>query len=1840
MSGDRNHDEACELVYVTDGTMINWLREGRLSRIGTVIVDEAHERSTNIDFILGFLKKELHRYPHLRVIVTSATFDVKFYQEFFGGEDVAEVHEVPATKSFGYGFPLFPHLDAVRPGEESLLGSGVNADGSEQQAPVWREGDLPLFDGGDVVPVDLDDRFNEEFIARHWRPEEGDDGPLRGPELTEEDVLNPDDLQEPPEDLWATTRALIPLRHTFDGDPIPLDNWREQMPGLLVKQVVRLARGLDEAGIHGDILGFLPTRRTIEEACREISRELGAPYGLADPDRRGNKPKDENVFPLTASLPADRQREALRKRKKGEARKIVISTNLAETSLTVEGVRFVVDSGLIAQSEWNPKLAKGEIPTKPHSRAGIKQRWGRVGRKAPGWVFPLYTKGQYAGLVQDTPPGSTRDNLEDFVMTATMGGIDNVVDFEWPAAFDPTTTDLDDAGRQSLRTFKAELERADGALKAGGAVNAAGHPTPLGKELQRVRGMNSAASALAVLYADRLACVPEVVTILSLLDDTRLIGPRGLLHSEYAWPNEWRVEAAERHLGLASLCADEAELVLLISAAWERADETTPPWETSTKRRAWCRQWWVNNDVLLEAARVRMEVLGSLSPAMKEDVKRFCDPALLPRARGAITRALVDQVYECSDDLAFLPRRQAARADAAEDPGHAQPIHPPEEDEHGLEDHGLVETYAREDDSERIVPSRPGAYVALRRRDATWSGTEEDRRDNRISNLMMAAPWALDSRNGGGPATGAADAMRLVVEASNHARPNPDAAMPLHLIESWPVGQRMRLESKRTDLGATLERVLDGPIPGFSRPQTEEEIEAEETRKETSSRKRHSKAPRGSKRRSNKKAVDGDDEDRFAGTTDDNSGELSLLRDNPETDEETSEREAFAQSDEEIDRLMTCGRCSQCRSGRERHCSSPIAEPIGEEQDRLGAWLTQARKGIDVSSPLVEGLHDGRSDGWYEVVGYDLRDDGGYAVQVRPDWRPEGFEGDPGHHLKVEPGQPVEVKACGWVQDFRDDYRVFERVDQPGRFLLREAPPSRRKQADWGIAALSLDRGNDTFLEGLLEGSKLTGTVIPAATEGYYTITFLELLHQHLNHGYRDHVVVGDRRRPLHRAVLDSDPNSNGWATAKALVVDETRGIFHRFGINAGADSGDEGESSNGSETEALAEAAFPFATGDPLLLNLNAETFSLEVGGLPIAELKEIEFGSVGRLRLELPDGDTEDDAPDLARVGSRMLFGWRSSGPIMRGTARRLAALNNESAEWQNEVWMFWARCHHLSVDRRNPYQPGTLHDIQQVPATLRLVEGSTTREQDRELLKAFSRVAPEGTIVEGVVNSTTDFGAFVDLVNGLEGLVHISELSWLPLESVADVVAPGERVRAVVVSLEPDKGNVALSLKRLLPDPFQVFTENHDMGDVLSGRVSELADFGAFVYLGEGLEGLAHVSELTYDRHVAHPSEIVSVGETVDVRVIKLDPAKREVGLSIKQVRPDPFDVFAKRHEVGAVVPGRVSDLIDAGGFQGAEIDLGDGVTGSVHISELAHRHVSNPSEVVSVGDNVRVKITQIDPAKRRIRLSIKQTQPHPFDVFAKRHEVGAVVPGRVSDLIDAGGFQGAEIDLGDGVTGSVHISELAHRHVSNPSEVVSVGDNVRVKITQIDPAKRRIRLSIKQTQPHPFDVFAKRHEVGAVVPGRVSDLIDAGGFQGAEIDLGDGVTGSVHISELAHRHVSNPSEVVSVGDNVRVKITQIDPAKRRIRLSIKQTQPHPFDVRAGTSSAAMTRPPRRAAPSAPRTARAEGSTIEEATRLAAKKLGLPPNRVKVTVVQEPRTGLLGLGKRRAVVSVTPK
>lgn len=1383
VSGDRNHDEACQLVYVTDGTMINWLREGRLSRIGTVIVDEAHERSTNIDFILGYLKRELDRYPHLRVIVTSATFNTKFYQEYFGGEAAANVMDVPAAKTFGYGMPMFPNLDVPEAGEDDVLAR-------------WDDEALPLTSAH---------RGDQAFIERHW-PEQF------APALGRDDVVKAAD-EGYVEDVWKTTRSLLDLR--YDGS-IPIDRWREQMPEELAKFVVRLAKGLDDAGIYGDILGFLPTTRTIEPACEQIELALGQRY-------RGH------VFPLISTLPKDRQIKALAKRRMGDRRKIVISTNLAETSLTVEGVRFVVDSGLIAQSEWDPVLAKGGIPTKSHSRAGIKQRWGRVGRKAPGWVFPLYTKGQFLSLAEDTPPGSTRENLEALVMTAKLGGIDDVVDFPWPAAFAPETVTLDETAQQARSTFRRELRRADAALQESGAVDQEGHPTPFGKELARFQGLGSAASALAILYADKLACVPEVVAILSLLEDTRLIGERGLLLDDRNWPDEWRLEAAERHRGLATLCEDDAHLVILLFAAWERADPDVVPWEPSRLRRDWARRWWVNDDVLLEAAAKRRDVLAALSPAMKEEVRRFIEPALLDRARGVITRAFGPHVYRRLDDSSYVSVTVAPSAALDQDQVDVDPLEHTDTRNHANAPDEVVA--GLEDDA--VVRQGTDAVVALRRREA--------KDDNRISNLVAVQPWAIPASGDGAErvATGDREAMRLVVEAARHAGPDLSKEVALHMMDAWPVGQRILL---RAPGNGRIGEVL-GTIAPFARPRNESELDAEERRR--------IKRPRRGRTGFRRADIDDDEPD---GNRADSDYDLNPHRGRRGyRDEAEIAASEFQRADVEIERGQPCGFCDACAAGREQDCENPIGRPDRDtDEDSLREWLDRARAGVDVSNPNVS--IDGeptQGEAWYEVVGYTIDEDWP-GVELRRDWRPDGFTGTPAEHVGVEAGQAIEVIVGAMTRHHGGELRIFDRVDQQGRFVVREASTSDgKRQEQRSEIAVSLHRGARGLLAELVEGAQLTATVVPARVEGCYSITLLELLHQHLKkaaggHGVEYHELdTASRnasRATLYQAVVESTVNEHGYVTFVLLIQDPGRGIRHRFDLRVeqderwnlddDAEENDAAATPEGGTQAATGLLAEPLEVGAPVLLNLDRDHAHLPVGGLDLNVLEEIVGESSRELRLfgdnaeqrsssdrgrrsqrddrgEVADKRFHADVDDDEQVGSdeddELAEPRRrapadaelvslSEEPLSRSAARKLCELDT-SAEWQNEVWAFWARSHHRRISRRNPGVPGSSTEVIDVVASVRILDTSPLEEKRRKVT-AFAERHPVGTDVPATVDQIKDGGVFVRLDGGVEGWIPVAELSWDFTDHASEDVRLGEEVDAEVTRIDLDQPWIELS------------------------------------------------------------------------------------------------------------------------------------------------------------------------------------------------------------------------------------------------------------------------------------------------------------------------------------------------------------------------------------------------------------------------------------------------------------
>jgi ribosomal protein S1/HrpA-like RNA helicase len=1811
VSGDRNHDEACELIYVTDGTMINWLREGRLSRIGTVIVDEAHERSTNIDFIMGYLKRELPRYPHLRVIVTSATFNTDFYLEYFGGPENAHVMDVPPEKTFGYGLPLFANLDAPEEGEGNVL-------------ERWDDKALPL--------TSESPRDEESFVRTHWKSQYAE--PLRFPDDVTDRL---DDGYS--EDVWATTRLVSGLRYK---GKIPTDQWQERMPAEMAKFVIQLARGLDDAKIFGDILGFLPTRRTIEPVCEEIEKALGRTY------------KDQ-VFPLISSLPKDRQAKALAKRKKGDPRKIVISTNLAETSLTVEGVRFVVDSGIIAQSEWDPELAKGSIPTKPHSQSGIRQRWGRVGRKAPGWVFPLYSKGQFLDLAEDTPPGSTRDNLEALVMTAKMGGIDDVLSFDWPAAFQPMTVELDEEATEARKVFVKELERADRALRAGGAVDSDGHPTSFGKELTRFQGLGSTASALAVMFADRLACVPEVATVIGLLEDTRLIGQRGLLLDDFDWPDDWRLEAAERHRGLSSLCDDEAELVLLVAAAWEWADPNVAPWDDSPKRQDWARMWWVNHAVLLEVAKKRHDVLAALSPAMKEEVRRFVEPALINRTRGVLTRAMATNIFVKAGDGQYQPTSKPQTPMVVERPAP----------EAGNVENSLGAPHAASPTVSSTVPRvftveedslpTPSAehVVALRRR--------ESKLDNRISSLVIAQEWAMTQPDEKQPSS-VVDAMRMVIAASKYAPAQAEKTEALRYIDSWPVGQRVRLELETVD-EVTTARTTEAPIPPFPRPKTREE-RGEDPRRGRRARTR------------NRLALD---EEALAGSADDLRTEIRLTPRRGYDDERTQQTELL-EADRETGTLQACGQCFPCRADRPEDCErqSRATEP-GRREDPVAAWRAKASVGMDASTPRVEVDREYPidSDGWYEITGYQ-RDNDGYVVKLRPDWR-RGQVSNAGQHPDLKAGDPIEIRVGRPLVHHGGSLRAFDRVDGEGRFVLAEAwARYDDEQVKRREIAVSLDRGSTVQLKNLVSGAEFTATAVPARAEGTLTITLLELLHQHWSQaqdgrGASNEILDKTRRNHgrerVYTAVVESPPNANGYVTARLLHQDSGLGIVHCFDFNVRPKRAKASGNANPlGETESASEAP-PLGCGDAIMIKLGSDRARLDVSGLSIDGLRRIEAEQAGQITIDglpkdenssstrspkskgrhraSPAADTllaphdeqgpdlDEEADDPAPPGTVVLG--KTEKPLSRSAATALAELSDD-ADWPNEVWSFWARTHHLRVDDRTPYIPGTLTEPFEMRATVRIDE-TTPLTQQRARMAAFTIKHPVYSAIECIVKSYSNSGVSVEIDGEIEGFVPTAELSWAGRITHPDqVVAVGDHLQALLQATLTSKGMPTLSVKALKPDPFEAFKKRYAPGERVTGIIEKRIEHVVFVDLGDDVDGSIHISELDH-LHLGTAEDFSEIGASVTVEVLGFSDSARRVDLSRKNTLPHPYFEYKAHHKLNEEVTATVDRVSKAH----VNVRHSNGAPGVIHVSNLRWwPYVGDAADLYKSGDEVTAQIIKFDDDKRELELSVKALLPEPYAEYKAGHKIGE----KVDAVVERANAQHVNVRHSNGAQGHLHASQISRDHVADASKLYKPGDRVTAQITGFNDEKRTIELSVKALLPEPYPAFKLTTQIGTPLTGVVTGFND----HFAYVKLAGGVEGSIHVTQLSSMRVGKPSDMLSKGQQVTAMVIGFDDQRKKVQLSLRQPAAAPMPPRTQFAAA----PPRTVTPagpvtpvsvrpaprSQPRSVVIEADTVADAVTKACRQLNVSPSTVTYEILDPGEPKRLFRAARPARVRVTTR
>ena len=355
-------------------------------------------------------------------------------------------------------------------------------------------------------------------------------------------------------------------------------------------------------------------------------------------------------------------------------------------------------------------------------------------------------------------------------------------------------------------------------------------------------------------------------------------------------------------------------------------------------------------------------------------------------------------------------------------------------------------------------------------------------------------------------------------------------------------------------------------------------------------------------------------------------------------------------------------------------------------------------------------------------------------------------------------------------------------------------------------------------------------------------------------------------------------------------------------------------------------------------------------------------------------------------------------------------------------------------------------------------------------------------EGQVVRGVVKNVTGYGAFVDL-GGIDGLLHITDMSWGRVASPLDAVSPGEEVEVKILKYDKEKGRVSLGRKQLLPDPWASVVERYTAGKKLTGKIMGLTDYGAFVEVEPGIEGLVHVSEMSWSKRKTHPSKIVKVGDEVEVVVLGVDSNERRISLGMKQAQADPWQELADKYPVGTVVSGKIRNLTEFGAF----LEIEEGFDGLIHVSDISWTgRIKNPADVYKKGDAVEAKVLKIDQATRRVSLGVKQVNDI-WSSWFEKHKVGDLVRGKVSRVTTFGAF----VELADGIEGLCHISEIDERRGKGDkaaapprpgvrqSGLLDPGRDYEFKIVKISQDTHKIGLSyraaVKQAERRDMDDY---------------------------------------------------------------------------------------------------------------------------------------------------------------------
>lgn len=342
----------------------------------------------------------------------------------------------------------------------------------------------------------------------------------------------------------------------------------------------------------------------------------------------------------------------------------------------------------------------------------------------------------------------------------------------------------------------------------------------------------------------------------------------------------------------------------------------------------------------------------------------------------------------------------------------------------------------------------------------------------------------------------------------------------------------------------------------------------------------------------------------------------------------------------------------------------------------------------------------------------------------------------------------------------------------------------------------------------------------------------------------------------------------------------------------------------------------------------------------------------------------------------------------------------------------------------------------------------------EEERERNKKdILQTLEEGKIVDGVVKNITSYGVFVDL-GGIDGLLHITDMSWGKVKHPSQAFKVGDKISAKILKFNKEENKISLGLKQIKPNPWDTAEEKYQAGTKVMGKVSSITDYGVFVEVEEGLEGLVHLSELGWAK-LKHPSQRFKVGDAIEVKVLEIDCVNKKLSLSRKQAEPSPWDEMALKYPKGTKVKGVVKNIADYGIFVGIE----EGVDGLVHISDMSWKKIKHPTELFQKGQEIEAEVLNIDKDKERLSLSIKAIQQDPWQGVEEKYHAGMSVIGKITNMANFGAF----VELENGVEGLIHVSELTRGKKKGLN--ITVGDTVETEVLNVDPEERKIGLGFK-------------------------------------------------------------------------------------------------------------------------------------------------------------------------------